>query len=94
MRRLGPQTATKHKNKTNSEKKQEWCFPGINKKRFIFPLDFFSKKKKQKQKTKQNKKNSNNKNTPKLELKHLKKDGKLQVILFEHVLLLSIGREG
>lgn len=54
VRQLGLQTATKHKNKTNSEKKQEWCFPGVYKKRFIFPLDFFSKKTKQNKKQKRN----------------------------------------
>ena len=65
MRRLGPQTATKHKNKTNSEKKQEWCFPGINKKRFIFPLDFFSKKKKTKTKNKTKQKKQQQQKHPK-----------------------------
>lgn len=70
----------------NSEKNQEWCFPGVYKKRFIFPLDSFSKKKK---KWKQTKTKQNNTNWD----EHPNKWYTLQAIIVQHVLLLSIGWE-
>jgi hypothetical protein len=41
---------------SNSEKNQEWGFPGVYEKRFIFPLHFFSIKKKRKKKESKHKK--------------------------------------